>query len=222
MAALALKPVSGWDNSHHKMTVQDTQRGQQATHYRNLAGTGTGPVLCPGVGPALGLCHVSCSQPALLLSAAWDAGCPGIGHSWARWKVKLPTPDPLRNFLCSNPQLTSLHRTKTLGSEVLSSPVFKGRSVHCTPQDAGRAYFKDSPLLLRWKGHEYQSLLNSKGCFILNREVKCLRLFSAANSLSWVSEMLTVITDTLTIIIWTTAPTAWDQGSSHKPCKAGP
>lgn len=62
------------------MTVQDTQRGQ-ATHYCNLAGTGAGPVLCPGVASALGLWNVSCSQPALLPSAAWDAGCPGIGHS---------------------------------------------------------------------------------------------------------------------------------------------
>lgn len=76
-----------------------TQGGQQTTHYCNLAGSGAGPVLCPVVGPALELWHVSCSQPALLPSTAWDAGCPGIVHSWARWKVKLPTPDPPCNFL---------------------------------------------------------------------------------------------------------------------------
>lgn len=81
------------------MAVEDTLGGQQMTHYCNLAGTGAGPVLCPVVGPALGLWHVSSSQSALLPSAAWDAGCPGIGHSWARWKVKLPTPDPSCNFL---------------------------------------------------------------------------------------------------------------------------
>lgn len=68
-------------------------------YYCNLAGTGAGPVPCPVVGPALGLWHVSSSQPALLPSAAWDAGCPGTGHSWARRKVKLPTPADSCNFL---------------------------------------------------------------------------------------------------------------------------
>lgn len=50
-------------------TVQDTLVGQ-VTHYCNLAGTGTGPVLCPVLGPALGLWPFSSSQPALLPSAA--------------------------------------------------------------------------------------------------------------------------------------------------------
>lgn len=117
----------------------------------------------------------------------------------------------------SNPQYTSLCRT--LRSEVLSSPVFKGRSVHCTSQDAGRAYFKYSPLLPRWKGHEYQSLSNSKGCFILNSEVKCHRQFSAASALSWECQKCSLTT---TITGWTTAPTVWDQGSSHKRSRAGP
>lgn len=93
------KRVSEWGYSHHKMAVQDTLGGQQAVCYCNLAGTGAGPVPCPVVGPALGLWHVSSSQPALLPSAAWDAGCPGTGHSWARRKVKLPTPADSCNFL---------------------------------------------------------------------------------------------------------------------------
>lgn len=137
-------------------------------------------------------------QPAILLpSPAWAAGCPAarspaltdeqdsmhycftmIPHILLLTLNECPQPPSL----C---RTSSWFRTKSLGREVLSSPVFKSSSAHGTSPDTDNVHLKGSFSFLGRKGHEYQSLSNSNVCFFLIRKVKCLWLFSESSALLW-------------------------------------
>lgn len=162
--------------------------------YHHPAGTRAGPALWShggrwdlhsGSGRSPPALHPSCHHQPVL----WGALALGMAKQDRKYSclpviphVLFLTPTEQIPNSCPFAALSSWSQTKTLGSEDLSSPVFKSSSAHCMSPDAGGVHFKGSPSLLRGKGHEYQSLSNSKGCFFLIREVKCRCLFSAASA----------------------------------------